>query len=149
MKVILLKGVPKLGKPEDVIEVNEGYARNALFPQKLAVPATPGALAILKQKQEGRAAQKAEQRGLLDAAIKSLQGSALVYSIPANEQGNLFSKLDAKDISKFLFDQHRVSIDAKCISIPGGFIKKTGEYEITIEDGSYRSTVSVTVSAAK
>jgi large subunit ribosomal protein L9 len=145
MKVILIKAVPKVGKPEEVVEVNEGYARNALFPRKLAVPATPAALAALQQKQQGRAAQKAEQRQLLDAAIASLNGSSLVYAVVANEQGSLFSKIDAHAISQFLLAEHRVSIDAAHIEIPDGIIKKTGTYDIVVRDGSYKSTVSITI----
>jgi large subunit ribosomal protein L9 len=145
MKVILIKAVPKVGKSEEVVEVNEGYARNALFPGKLAIPATPAAIAALKQKQQGRAAQKAEQRQLLDTAITSLGGASLVYTVAANEQGSLFSKIDAHVISQFLSSEHRVSIDADHIKIPDGIIKKTGTYEIVVHDGTYRSTVSIMI----
>jgi large subunit ribosomal protein L9 len=145
MKVILLKGVPKLGKPDDVVEVNDGYAQNALFPRKLAIPATASALANLKTKQDGRAAQKAEQRSLLDAAIKSINDQTIAYTAPANEKGSLFSKIDAADIAKFLKDEHRISIDPKCITIPEGHIKTVGTHTIAIQDGGYAATVTIEI----
>src|SRR4051812_15322751 len=112
MKVILLKGVPKVGKPEEIVEVSDGYAQNALFPRRLAVPATQHAVDALKQRQLGRVAQKAEQHALLDQAMKSIGGANILYTAPANEKGSLFSKIDAADVSKFLLDEHRISIDA-------------------------------------
>ncbi len=124
MKVILLKAVPKIGKKEDVVEVSEGYARNALFPKKFAIPATPDALAALSRAQSGRAADKAMHQTLLDKAIEEVKEKSLVYAAAANEQGNLFAKIDARLIAAYLLEAHRLSIDEKCIFIPGGAIKK-------------------------
>lgn len=145
MKVILLKGVPKVGKPEEVVEVNEGFARNALFPRKLAIPATEAALAALARKQSGRAADKAMHQSLLDKAIAEAQGKSLVYFAAANEQGNLFAKLDAKHIAQYLIDEHRLSIDPKCIIVPDGAIKKAGRYSLKIEDGGYSAAIELEV----
>lgn len=145
MKVILLKGVPKIGKPEDVVEVNEGFARNALFPKKLAVPATDAALSELTRKQSARAADKAVRRSLLNKAIEEAASKSLVYRANANEQGNLFSKIDSRLVADYLMSEHRLSIDHSCIELPGGVIKKVGEYHITIKDGSYERQVPFTV----
>ena len=145
MKVILLKAVPKVGKPEDIVEVNEGFARNSLFPKKLAIPATPTAVEALTRKQSGRAADKAVRRTLLDKAIEQAGGKSIVYTVPANEQGNLFSKIDARVIADYLMDNHRLNIDPKCIFIPDIFIKKVGTYTVAIKDGSYETTFSIDI----
>ncbi len=145
MKVILLKAVPKVGKPEDVVEVNEGFARNALFPKNLAIQATPATLDALKKKQAARAANKAVRQVLLDKAIEEIAGKSVVYTVPANDQGNLFSKIDAKDIASYLMTTHRLSIAPECIYIPNGAIKKIGNYVITIKDGSYETTLALGV----
>ena len=145
MKVILLKAVPKVGKPEDVVEVSEGYARNALFGRNLAVPATESALQALKKKQEGRAAEKAVHRSLLDKAIEDLKGKSLVIHAPANEKGSLFSKIDSKAITEHLLTKHRLSIDPACIHIPKEGIKKVGTYELIVKDGGYEAKLPLAV----
>jgi len=145
MKVILLKAVPKVGKPEEVVEVNEGFARNALFPRKLAIPATASALAELTRKQSGRAADKAVRKVLLDKAIVEAEGKSLVFFAPANEQGSLFSKIHPKDIAQFLLNEHRLDIDHACIYIPDEVIKKTGSYDIQIKDGGYSANLAIEI----
>ncbi len=145
MKVILLKSIPKVGKSEDIVEVNEGYARNALFPRRLAIPATDAAIAGLTKKQTFRAADKAVRRTLLDSAISELNARALTYQVPANDKGTLFSKIDAGALADFLMKEHRLSIDPTCIQLTEGGIKTTGEYHILIKDGAYESFLTLQV----
>jgi large subunit ribosomal protein L9 len=145
MKVILLKSVPKVGKTNDVVEVSEGYARNALFAKKLAVPATPAAIAEVNRKAQNKVAQKNVQHDLLDRAIEGLDGRTLVYKVKVNEKGSLFSKVTELDISKALLDQHRISIDPKMLTITDGHIKQAGDYEVTIADEGYKSAFTVSV----
>jgi large subunit ribosomal protein L9 len=145
MKVILLKGIPKVGKPEEVVEVNEGFARNSLFPRKLAVPATEEALKKLQQKISGRVEDKAMRKKLLDNAIDDLKGRELVYYAPANDQGSLFSKITAENVAAFLMHEHRLDIDAGCIEVPAGGIKKIGDYDLRIQDGDHQSTLRVRI----
>ncbi len=145
MKVILLKSVPKLGKAEEVIEVSEGFARNSLFPQKKAIPATPTALADIIRKQHNRTEEKAVKQTLLDNAIKEIEGASIAYKAPANEKGVLFSKITAKDIAQFLLQTSRIAIDPKCIRIPDTAIKQVGTYTIGVEDGSYKTSFAFTV----
>ncbi len=145
MKVILLKSVPKLGKTNDVVEVSEGYARNALFAKKLAVPATDQAIADVKRKAQNKIAEKHIQHDLLERAIESLDGRMLVYKVKANEKGSLFKKVSEADISKALLDQQRISVDPSLMKITGGQIKQVGEYEVTVSDDGYASSFKVSV----
>ena len=145
MKVILLKSVPKLGKTNDVVEVSEGYARNALFAKKLAVPATDQAVAEVKRKAQNKVAEKNIQHDLLERAIENLDGRQLVYKVKANEKGSLFSKVNETDISKALLDQQRISIDPSLLKITDGQIKQIGEYEVTISDEGYTSSFTISV----
>ncbi len=145
MRVILLKAVPKVGKPEEVVEVSEGFARNALFPRKLAIPATSAALEALTRAISSRATDKVIRRTLLDKAIEAAAGKSLVYAVPANEQGNLFSKIHPSDIAKYLLDTHCLDIDPKCIHIEEGTIKRTGSHTIVIKDGTYETNVTLEV----
>lgn len=145
MKVILLKSVPKLGKKDDVVEVTLGYANNALFPKKLAIAATDAAVAGVKTRAQHKVVEKEIQHNLLDRAIGTLEGKALVYSTKANEKGSLFSKVDASDISAELLKQYRISIDASLMTIEGAPIKQTGSYVVTVVDGKYKATFSVQI----
>jgi large subunit ribosomal protein L9 len=144
MKVILLKNVPKVGKKDEIVEVNQGYATNALFPQKLAMLATPEAISSLKKRQQNTIAQKEIKKNLLDRAIQDLNGENITIAVQANEQGNLFSKIDAKDIAS-AFAKKDIPLDPKMIIVPGEVIKKVGEYDIQIKDGEYSAVVKVTI----
>ena len=145
MKVILLKSVPKLGKANDILEVPDGYAANALFPKKLAIPATETAIIKVKQKEQNKVAQKEIQHNLLDRAIASLEGKSLVIKAKTNEKGSLFQKIDAKDVAKALLENHRITVDPKVIHIPDGAIKHTGTYLVQFVDGEYKVGLSVEI----
>ncbi len=145
MKVILLKSVPKVGKTNDIVEVSEGYARNALFAKKLAIPATAQAVAALERTQQNKITEKKIQHELLDKSIQSLDAQTLVYKTKKNEKGSLFSKVTELDISKALLDQHRISIDAKLMTLKDGHIKQTGSYVVQVKDGEYAAEFTVTV----
>lgn len=145
MKVILLKTVPKLGKKDDVVEVNQGYAANALFPNKLAIPATDAAIANSKARIQHKVAEKEIQHNLLDRAIGELEGKALVYKAKANAVGSLFSKVDVQDISAELLKQYRIAVDAKLMTLEGAPIKHAGTYTVTVVDGKYKSSFSVDI----
>lgn len=139
MKVILLKNVPKLGKKDDIIEVNQGYANNALFPKKLAIVATQAVIDALKVRNQQKVAEKEIQHNLLDRAIAELQNLKVQIAVPVNEKGNLFSKIDEKDISKIIQDEQGILMDAKYLKIKDGAIKSLGVYIIGVSDGDYSS----------
>jgi large subunit ribosomal protein L9 len=149
MKVILLKAVQKVGKKDDVVEVSEGYARNALLPTKKAIPATPDTLADLARRKAGVVAEKALRHELLDRAIKSLAGQAVTIPVRANEKGSMFSSITKHDVGKFLADTHRISIDESCIILPQPSIKELGEYVVTIKDEDYTTTFPLIITAKK
>ncbi len=99
MRVLLLKDVYKLGRAGDVKKVADGYGRNFLLPQGLAVLATPGAL---KQVDHIRA-QANEQRAILnkemDAIAKKIDGMTLTFSAKASETGKLYGSVTTQMIA--------------------------------------------------
>lgn len=143
MKVILLKSVPKVGKTGDIVEVSDGYAANALFPTKKAIPATTKNLEALKRKTQSEADQKALQHGLLEQAISELPEMTLEIKVKANEQGHLFSKLDESNIVSELL-KHRISISEKNIKL-SEIIKQLGTYQVGIEEGSYKAHITLSI----
>jgi large subunit ribosomal protein L9 len=131
MKVILLKDVEKLGQKGDVKEVADGYARNFLIPNKLAVLATKAELVKLEE-QKKIEAQKAEEELVHFQEIAS-QIDGLELEIPAkvSEDGKLFGAVAASQIAEKLKEK---GFEIKKEQIKTGEpIKEIGEYEATVE----------------
>ena len=74
MKVVLLKDVKSIGKRDDIVNVSDGYARNFLFPQKLAAEATPGALKEIQRKRAAQDAREAEMLAEARQKAEALKG---------------------------------------------------------------------------
>jgi large subunit ribosomal protein L9 len=143
MKVILLQQVPKVGKKGEVVEVSDGFAANALFPTKKAIAATAKNLEALQRKNASVQDMRALEHGLLEAAIKGLPNMTLTIPMKANDKGHLFSKVDAGAIVDALA-KHRISIASKNVVLKEA-IKELGVYPITIAEGDYKGTISVSV----
>ncbi|HSE56815.1 MAG TPA: 50S ribosomal protein L9 [Candidatus Paceibacterota bacterium] len=146
MKVILLKGVSKLGKKDDIVEVSDGYAHNALFPQKAAVSATPEAVARLKKRQAGEQSGKEIQHELLGKALEMLKEKQVTMHVRANAQGHLFAKITATDITALLLREHRLSLEPKVLQLAEP-IKETGTYSIPVSFDSFNGSLTLTVAA--
>lgn len=131
MKVILLKDVEKLGKKGEVKNVADGYARNFLIPNKMAVLASKSTL--IKLEEENKiAAEKAEEELKLYQEIAS-QIDGLELEIPAKvvEEGKLFGKITAAKIAKAL-EEKSFAIKKEQIKLEEP-IKEIGEYEAAVE----------------
>ncbi len=130
MKVILLKDVPKIGKKNEIKEVADGFAYNSLLPRKLAQIATPAVIEALEK-------EKAQSQRAHDALIESIQNSITMLqdkkikvSLPANEQGHLFSKFKVEQLRK-VFKEEGIEFDTKYI-IPFEF-KETGTHIVKVK----------------
>lgn len=132
MKVLLLKSVQKLGKKDDIVEVADGYAENALFRNKLAVPATEARVQNVKNKKEGDLKHKNLMIEHIKKSLEVINGGILLHNAKANEKGSLFSKIDEADIAKILKDRIDATIDPRHIKSVLGIIKHLGVYEIQI-----------------
>lgn len=129
MKVILLQDAKNLGKKGDIKDVAEGYARNFLFPKKIAEPATEEAIKNNEVKKNQEKAQKQAQTENLKALAENLKHKKFI--LKAKEKGGkLFGSISAKDIAKILKNEN-LSVSNKNIII-NEVIKKTGSYEIEI-----------------
>jgi large subunit ribosomal protein L9 len=142
MKVLLLKNVPKVGKKDEVVEVAEGYANHALFPKKLAVPATAAAVASRDRRRQNVAAEQEIRHRLLDTMIQGLASKELSMKVKANGQGHLFSRVHPADIVKFLAT-HRIEVSEASLVLPE--IKTLGAYTIGIQDRDYRASFALTL----
>lgn len=105
MKILLCGDVESVGWLGDIVEVNEGYARNYLLPQKLAVAATEANVRSLAKEKTKRAEKRIQQRDRLEAAAAAVEGAEAVIAAKANEQGHLFGSVDSGDIATNLRGQ--------------------------------------------
>lgn len=129
MEVILKQDVDKLGFADDIVEVKNGYGRNFLIPQKMAVLATPSAKKVLAENLKQRAYK--EQKVIDEASAEAAKLEQLLefkITAKAGSDEKLFGSVTAADLSDALAKQD-VHIDKKYISILGGNIKRLGQYE--------------------
>ena len=144
MKVIFLKDVPRVGKRYDIKEVNGGYATNFLFPQKLALPATPKAIAELEKKQKEIVVEREMQESLLIKNLEEIKGKTITIKGKANDKGHLFSAIHKKEIIEAMQAENRVEIGEEFIMLDKP-IKEIGEFEIPIEIKHKKSSFKLIV----
>ena len=131
MKVILLEEVKGSGKKGQAINVAEGYARNFLFPKKLAIEATPENMKELERKQKRQMDQKAAE--LVQAREMAERIMEMEIKVPAKTGGGqkLFGAVTNKDIGDVMEQSYQLSIDRRKIEIKTN-IKTLGEHEVLI-----------------
>jgi large subunit ribosomal protein L9 len=132
MKVIFLQSVPRVGKKDEIKEVNDGYAANFLFPRKLAVPATDTAVNKLLQKQKEIVVVKEIQMDLLIRNLEELKGKTITIEGKANEKGHLFKAIHKKEIVEALSKMHTAEIGEEYLDLEKP-IKEIGEFDIPIK----------------
>ena len=111
MRVILKSEVRGLGRPGDVKDVADGYARNYLLPQGLAIEATGGELKHLAQEREAEKARRERGQTEAEALAKRLNDVTLVFKLKAGEQGKTFGSVTAKEVADALGRELRAEID--------------------------------------
>lgn len=141
MKLILQQEVKKLGKKGDIIEVSEGYARNYLLPQKLAISATATNINTISQQKASE--ERKVQRAIDESNVMAAQMSKVEVKIAVKigEGGKFFGSVTSKDIADALFAQHKVEIDKRKIDLKDA-IKAVGTYPISIK---LHSEISATI----
>ncbi|MCS7242838.1 MAG: 50S ribosomal protein L9 [Candidatus Caldatribacterium sp.] len=134
MKVILLKSVENLGKEGDVVEVRRGYARNYLFPKKLAVEATSANLSQLEAIRRRRSRIEEKELAEAEALKKRLDGLVLEFFKKAGETGKLYGSLTSKEIADRVSQELQRELDKKCIELEEP-IKDLGEHRVRVNLG--------------
>ena len=131
MKVILLQDVKKMGKKGDVIEASDGYARNYLFPKKLAEEATANALHIVNAKKENERKKKLAELEEAQKLAAELKGKEVTINAKAGENGRLFGAITNKDIAEVINSSFNLSIDKKKVVV--NTIKVAGTYDVEVK----------------
>ena len=131
MKVILLQEVKKMGKKGDVIEASDGYARNYLFPRKLAEEATANALHVVNAKKENERRKKLAELEAAQKLAAELKGKEVTVKAKAGESGRLFGAITNKDIAEVINTTFKLSVDKKKVVMET--IKIAGTYDVEIK----------------
>ena len=132
MKVILLEDVKSLGKKGDLVEVNDGYARNFILAKKLGLEATPKNMNDLKLKKahhDKLAAERLEEAKSFAEDLKKVQ---VTLKIKAGEGGRLFGSISSKEIAQAAKEQLDLEIDKKKLVLPSP-IKAVGTTMVPIK----------------
>ena len=132
MKVVLLQDVKDLGKKEQLVNVSDGYARNYLFPRKLAAEATSGKLKELEEKKNAEMIKKDKEKQAAKELADKLGKMEVNFKVKAGENGKLFGSITSKDVADALKSQHKTEIDKKKIVLHDA-IKALGTYKVEIK----------------
>ena len=132
MKVILLQDVKAQGKKDDVIEVNDGYARNFLFPRKLAVEATKSNMNELSNRKAAENFKAAQELKKAQEQGEALNGKIITIYQKTGAGEKLFGSVTAKEIAEAIKKITNIDVDKKKISLEEP-IKSLGEYKAEIK----------------
>ena len=146
MKVVLLQDVKAQGKKDQIVEVSDGYARNFLFPKKLAVPADAKVINDIKSKQSSAKHREEVERENASALAKQLADTTVVLTADAGADGRFYGAVTSKDIAEALKAQTGIEADKRKILLDAP-IKAFGTYKIEVKlyaDISGKFNVKVT-----
>ena len=132
MQVILLADVEKVGLRGDVVDVARGYARNFLFPRRLAETATPGRVADARRREAERARQEARSVEQARQIADVLSKTVLRFEMRAGPTGALFGSVTPSDVADELWRTRKIRIDRRRIALDEP-IKRVGRYDVAIE----------------
>lgn len=132
MKVILKQDIKGVGKKDQVINANDGYARNYLFPKNLAVEADKGNINNLHAKQSSEEHKKELERQSAKEIAKKIEGLLLELAVKSGENGKIFGSVTAKEIAEALQKQQEIKVDKKKIALIEP-IKVLGMFTIEIK----------------
>ena len=115
MKVILTQDVKGQGKKDQVVDVSDGYARNFLFPKKLAIPADAKSMNEIKNKESSKQHKIETERAEAKATAAKLEGITLVFEYAAGADSKLYGSVTNKDLAEKLAAEYKISIDKRKI----------------------------------
>ncbi len=132
MKVILLDNIKGVGKKDEIINAADGYARNFLFPKKLAVEANAENMSKLNNKKEAASYKKDVEKQAAEELAKKIKGIILKIKVKSGENGKIFGSVTSKEISDNLKIQYNFNIDKKKIELKDT-IKTLGSFNVPIK----------------
>lgn len=132
MKVILTQDIKGVGKKDEIINANDGYARNFLLPRKLAVEANAQNMSLLQGRKDSANFKKEQEKENALKIQEKLSKIMLNIKVKAGENGKIFGSITSKEIATELKKQYNIEIDKKKILLKDS-IKEIGVFNIEIK----------------
>lgn len=132
MKVILLDNIKGVGKKDEVINASDGYARNYLFPKKLAIEANSANMSKLKSKKDAEQYKRDLEKEDAIKIAKKMENIMLKIKVKAGENGKIFGGVTAKEIAENLKEQYQMEVDKKKILLQENR-KELGSFQVEIK----------------
>lgn len=131
MEVILKEDVPKLGARGDVVKVAEGYGRNFLLPQKLAIEATQANKAVIAQMKAAALRRSAQEKVQAEELAKQFEGLSVSFERRAGEHDQLFGSVTSGDIAEAL-ERKGFNLDRRKVQLHEP-LKTLGEFTVPVK----------------
>ena len=132
MRVILIQDIKGVGKKDEIINANDGYARNFLLPRKLAIEANAQNMSLLQGRKDSANFKKDQEKQKALNIQEKLTKIRLKIKVKAGENGKIFGSITSKEIATELKNQQSIEIDKKKILLKDS-IKETGVFNIEIK----------------
>jgi large subunit ribosomal protein L9 len=132
MEIILLQDVDKIGKKGQVANVSDGYARNFLFPRKLAEIATPGKVAAVRRILDEKAAQERRIAEQAEETREILSKTVITIPAPVGSGERLFGSVTNQDIATAIYAARKIRVDKRGVDLEEP-IKTVGTYIVKVE----------------
>ena len=129
-EIVLMQDVQGLGAQGDIMKVSPGYARNFLFPRRLAAPATPRHIKALEIEKKKREAEARREIDKLRLAAEALSKASCTIPVQAGEDGKLFGSVTSHHIAEAL-EKGGFAVDKKQIELPEP-LKELGVFNVPI-----------------
>ena len=132
MKLLLQKKVAGLGEVGDVVEISDGYGRNYLLPQRVAIPNTPENRRRVQADKLMAIQQEADRIKLATLTAKELKRSLMQVNLKCQEDGTLYGSVNAKVVADVVEKSKGYRIEERWVQLEKP-IKKIGDYDITLK----------------
>jgi large subunit ribosomal protein L9 len=132
LKVILTRDYEKLGSAGDMITVKDGFAKNFLLPNNVALAATPGNIRQMEIVKKSLIKKEAKNIAEAQQIMSLIDGLLLKFKVNSSPEGKLYGSITNKDLAEKIFDLKKVEVDRKKIDLED-HIKEVGIYDITVK----------------
>lgn len=146
MKIILLQDVAKVGRKNEIKEVNDGFARNFLLGQGRAILATPANIAKIESLKKSQGEQQAKTVSSAQQLVETLGDNAIKIKIKAGEGGHLFAALHKKELIAEVQRQFGVELAEHLIDLPKP-LKELGEHKIALQLGDRQVPLKISLTS--